>query len=561
MLADSPSRFLSALFAAIVFLLIADPARADVPFAFVFYYGRGGQWATIPVALLIELFVLRRFFEMSWRRAIIADLAMNLASTIVGVGALPLLALLGVVGWSAVDIVATIVIAALVDVAIEFAVLRFAFSEGFTRKRGIALFLGNLASAAIITASLLYLPDAVATLRSTVTGENDGSNPETALIIDSKGSLFGTTRFGGTFDHGTVFRLSPPAENETQWASATLYSFKGGADGDAPWASLISDKSGSLYGTTAGGGASKHGVTFKLTPPADAGKPWIVSTLYSFTGGGDGSFSRAPLIFDGGGALYGTTERDGLGSGAVFKLTPPSGRLTPWTLSVLHSFSGINYGWDSKGSLIFDGKGALVGTDIFGEGAVFKLIPPANDATTPWAVTILHSGGRPVGGVIMDEAGAFYGVTTSRSGSVFKLAPPAGKEKVWTYSTMFEFPAKSEHPNGGLIFDKAGALYGTIGGLNCSKPREDCGSIFKLTPPTDKQNPWTMATLHSFEGIDGANPTAGLISDGSGALYGTTERGRPFGKGVVFKLSPPAANGGLWILTALHSFKGRAAGL
>jgi uncharacterized repeat protein (TIGR03803 family) len=552
-------RFVSALLAAVIFLLIAEPARADVPFAFVFYYGRGGQWATIPIALLIELLVLRLFFEMSWTRAIVADLAMNFASTIVGVGALPFLALIGIVGWSVADIVATIVVAALIDVVIEFGVLRLIFSEGFTWKRGIALFAGNLATAAIITASLLWLSNAVAIFRSTVTGENDGSNPETALIIDAQGSLYGTTRFGGTFDNGVVFRLSPPVGNETEWESATLYSFKGGADGDNPWASLVSDASGALYGTTAGGGASKHGVAFKLTPPADAGKPWTMSTLHSFTGGADGSFPHAPLTFDGGGALYGTTERGGLGSGAVFKLTPSSGGVPPWTLKVLHSFSGAQYVQDSGGSLTFDGNGAVVGTDIFGEGAVFKLTP--NDATTPWAVTILHRGGNPVGGVIIDNTGAFFGVTTSPSGSVFKLTPPAGNEKVWTLSTLFEFAGGSERPNGGLIFDKGGALYGTIGGLNCSKPREDCGSVFKLTPPTGKGKPWTMSTLHSFDGSDGANPTTGLISDGSGALYGTTERGGSFGKGVAFRLSPPPANEGLWTLSVLHNFKGRAAGL
>ncbi len=554
-------RLLCTLLAAVLVLLIANSARADVPFALVFYYGRAGQWATIPVALLIELLVLRRYFEMPWGQAVVADLAMNAVSTLVGIAPLSFPAVLGIVGWSSADIAATIVVASFADAAIEFGVLRIAFSKLFTWKRGIALFGGNLASAAIITVSLLWLPNAVAILRSVATGQNDGSNPEAALIIDARGSLYGTTRFGGTFDNGSVFKLTPPAENKMQWTSATLYSFTGGVDGDNPWASLIIDRSGSLYGTTAGGGDSKKGVVFKLTPPVGSGKPWTLSTLHSFTGGTDGSFPRSRLIFDPSGALYGTTERDGLGSGTVFKLYPSSGRATPWTLSVLHSFGGTNHGFDSKGGLIFDKSGALYGTDTFGEGAVFKLIPPSDGAATAWALTILQRGGGLGGGVISDNTGALYGVMASRPGSVFKLTPPAGKGKVWTFSTLFSFPAGSESPNGGLTLDKAGALYGTIGGVNCSKPREDCGSVFKLTPPIGEGKAWTMSTLHSFDGTDGANPTAGLISDGSGALYGTTERGGPFGKGVVFKLSPPAANGGLWILTVLHSFKGRAAGL
>jgi uncharacterized repeat protein (TIGR03803 family) len=103
----------------------------------------------------------------------------------------------------------------------------------------------------------------------------------------------------------------------------TLYSFSGGADGNQPFAGLISDAKGALYGTTAVGGAYNQGAVYKLTPSSVSGGPWTETVLYSFTGGSDGGGPNAGLVSDGSGALYGTTLNGGINNqGTAFELTP-----------------------------------------------------------------------------------------------------------------------------------------------------------------------------------------------------------------------------------------------
>jgi uncharacterized repeat protein (TIGR03803 family) len=138
------------------------------------------------------------------------------------------------------------------------------------------------------------------------------------LIFDGKGALYGTTEGGGGSSNcGTVFKLKPPAAGETQWTEKVLYSFAGTGDGCLPmYGRLIFDSEGALYGTTQGTtrviGAAPSGVVFKLAPPA-AGHMWTETVLYSFKGGSDGSRPWAGLIFDSKGALYGTTLEGGGG--------------------------------------------------------------------------------------------------------------------------------------------------------------------------------------------------------------------------------------------------------
>ena len=88
----------------------------------------------------------------------------------------------------------------------------------------------------------------------------DGANPYAGLIRDAAGNLYGTTAFGGASNHGVVFKLTPYG------SETVLHSFTGGTDGWAPFAGLIRDAAGNLYGTTASGGAYGEGVVFKLTP-------------------------------------------------------------------------------------------------------------------------------------------------------------------------------------------------------------------------------------------------------------------------------------------------------
>jgi uncharacterized repeat protein (TIGR03803 family) len=120
---------------------------------------------------------------------------------------------------------------------------------------------------------------------------------------------------------GTVFKLTPPAKGQTVWTGTVLYGFKGGSDGTDPYAGLIADKQGALYGTTSLGG-SGSGTVFKLTPLAKGQTVWTETVLYRFKGNSDGSGPSAGLIADKQGALYSTTGGGGTGNGGmVFKLT------------------------------------------------------------------------------------------------------------------------------------------------------------------------------------------------------------------------------------------------
>lgn len=178
------------------------------------------------------------------------------------------------------------------------------------------------------------------------TGGTDGAVPGAGVILDpTRKLLVGTTAAGGDYGAGTVFGLSPFSGQET-----VLYTFTGGADGSEPWAGLIRDALGNLYGTTYHGGAYGNGVAFELSPTGQE------TVLCAFTWG-DGGEPWGDLIRDSAGNLYGTTfEGDAYGAGVVFQLSL-TGHET-----VLHSFTGgADGGWPLAG-LIGDATGNLYGT-------------------------------------------------------------------------------------------------------------------------------------------------------------------------------------------------------
>jgi hypothetical protein len=173
-------------------------------------------------------------------------------------------------------------------------------------------------------------------------GGSDGASPFYAGVIAGKdGALYGTTLQGGIpgpfgARAGTVFKLTPPATGEANWTKTMLYEFcsqPNCSDGSFPYAGLIADKEGALYGTTGNGGSSAnsgsgYGTVFKLTPPTPGQTAWTETVLYSFKAIPDGASPWAGLIANNAGALYGTTLQGGIngniggGYGTVFKLTP-----------------------------------------------------------------------------------------------------------------------------------------------------------------------------------------------------------------------------------------------
>ena len=368
------------------------------------------------------------------------------------------------------------------------------------------------------------------------TGGADGSQPSGGLIFDQAGNLYGTTGYGGgALNSGTVFKLARNADGS--WTESVLHSFNG-SDGSVPAAGLIFDAAGNLYGTTEGGGSSGGGTVFKLAPNQDGS--WTESVLHSFNHS-DGHWPLAGLIFDGAGNLYGTTEQGGAHNlGTVFRLAPNADG--SWTESVLHSFNG-NDGYVITAGLIFDGAGNLYGTTAnggsSGHGTVFKLTPSADGS---WTESVLHSfngndGYVITAGLIFDGAGNLYGTTEqggsgchpSGCGVVFKLAP--NSDGSWTESVLHRFGATpAEYPSAGLIFDGAGNLYGTA-------ESGTGGAAFKLSPNLDGS--WADSLIHVFQGKPARDPSGSLVLGSTGTLYGmTADCGSSGCAGVVYQITP-----------------------
>lgn len=310
---------------------------------------------------------------------------------------------------------------------------------------------------------------------------NDGQDPQAPLIIDSAGNLYGATLQGGAHDDGAIFKV---ATDDTE---TVLYSFGSGrSDGQNPGAGLVMDSAGNLYGTTEIGGAYGAGTVFELSA---AGAETVLHSFLALGLGSDGQNPQAPLVMDGAGNLYGTTPNGGAGmAGTVFKLSANG------TSTVLYSFGST----------------------------------ATTDGRTPYA------------GVIVDSAGNLYGTTADGGatgsgpgdGVVYSLSA-AGKEAI-----LYSFGGTAGdgvNPYAGLVRDSAGNLFGTTkagGAYGSGGPRRG-GTAFKLSPAG------TETILYSFGAggaSDGNSPQGTLIMDGAGNLYGTTSGGGAHGDGTVFKI-------------------------
>jgi uncharacterized repeat protein (TIGR03803 family) len=396
----------------------------------------------------------------------------------------------------------------------------------------------------------------------TLVNQGKGVEPVAGVILDQAGNLYGTTWMGGPKGSGTVFELTHNSDGS--WSESVLYDFcslTNCSDGSGPSSGLIFDQAGNLYGATqGGGGASGGGTVFKLTPNGDGS--WSESVLYNFcslTSCTDGARPYASLIFDQAGNLYGTTLTGGnlspcggYGCGVVFKLAPNSDGT--WTESVLHTFcslGGCRDGEKPTAGVIFDGAGNLYGTTELGGnptqcggtgcGLVYQLTPGSGGS---WTESVLHSfcslsgcgGINPLGGVILDQGGNLYGTAVlggkGHEGVVFQLTPQSGGS--WNEKVLHRFTGGIDGaaPYAGVIFDAAGNLYGTTleGG------RGDAGVVFKLAP--DSKGGWSETVLHAFVDNPGALPYAGVIFDGTGNLYGTTYGDSNSTFGSVYEITP-----------------------
>lgn len=352
------------------------------------------------------------------------------------------------------------------------------------------------------------------------------------------------------------------ATSVTAQSFQVLHAFTFGLDGADPWATVTVDQRGNLYGTTIYGGANNRGTAFKL---AQHGSGWVFSPLYSFTTS-DGQFPEAPLAIGPDGTLFGTTAYGGTdGIGTIYNLRPQSnpcrGVLCFWNEYILHSFTGQPDGSvPGYGALVFDSAGNAYGTTTYGGvndgGVVYELARSQQGWTenVAYGLTDLSTGTNPCGGVIFDRAGNLYGTTSTAggngAGAVYQLSPTGSG---WTGQFLYTFPVRDpgagSTPYGGVIFDALGNLYGTTtaGGAN------GVGTIYELTPSGGS---WMESVLYSFTGSY-AGPKYGLAMDAAGNLYGTTFQGGANQVGNVFRLSP---SNGQWIYTDLHDFTGGSDG-
>jgi uncharacterized repeat protein (TIGR03803 family) len=330
----------------------------------------------------------------------------------------------------------------------------------------------------------------------------DGSGPDSPVVVDQTGAIYGTTTSGGRYGPsgggGTAFKIKDSTQGRHD---AVLWNFGNGADGSDPSGMLLIN--GSLYGETTSGGSAAHGAVYKV---AQSGRGFSETILYSFLGGFDGESPNGNLLVDSSGALYGTTTGGGGaaacsatdGCGTVFKLARSA---NGYVESILYAFQGGNDGMFPENSgVVRDSKGALYGTtaeggggsaciDYGGCGTVFKLTPNGSSYTKSTIASFQGNddGNDPTSGVILDKAGAVYGTTMDGGGPynpgiVYELTP-SGDGYVESVLYRFVRGADGDQPYAGLVMDKKGSLYGTTTGGGDPKCNRGvgCGTVFRLT--------------------------------------------------------------------------------
>ena len=355
------------------------------------------------------------------------------------------------------------------------------------------------------------------------TGGSDGGSPFAGLTLDSAGNLYGTAAFGGScpsaFGCGVVYELSPTTSGP--WTETVLYSFQGGDDGGSPESQMVFDSAGNLYGTTEGGGSgfcglgAPCGLVFELSPTESG--PWIETVLYSFSSLSDGMEPQGPLVRDVDGNLFGTTPIGGsvgnncgyphYGCGTVFKIFHTA---WGWEKATLYTFLGGTDGAAPRGGVTLESTGHLYGTAEQGGnpngcvnnqnpgcGVVFELRRAVGGGI--WAQQVIATfepdadgnpgptGGSPAGSLVFDSAGNIYGTVSQGgvrgSGVVFKLSKSTATK--WNETELYSFNrgGQGAGPVSNILMDPTGDLFGTtIAGGKTSDQycSGTCGLVFEL---------------------------------------------------------------------------------
>ena len=361
-----------------------------------------------------------------------------------------------------------------------------------------------------------------------------GANPNATLVLGEDGNFYGSTADGGTYDVGTLFKMT------SRGTFTVLVNFDG-TNGANPFATLTPARNGSFYGTTFSGGSGGSGTLFRVTTTGE------LTTLVNFNLT-NGSTPMAALTLGKDGSFYGTTEYGGQsaadgqfsGDGTVFRVT------TNGTLTTLLSFAGTNGAHPVAGLTLGD-DGSFYGTTFegggFNAGTVFRV-------TTNGELTSLLSfnntnGGYPGAELTHGADGGFYGTTwiggiyTHQMGNSFGTVFRMTTNGFLTTLLNFNY-TNGAMPEAGLKLASDGCFYGTtyVGGQN------DRGTVFRVTTNG------TLTTLIEFDGTNGAGPITSLTLGTDGNFYGATEEGGTdyfifgnAGQGTIFKVVVPPSIG------------------
>ena len=357
-----------------------------------------------------------------------------------------------------------------------------------------------------------------------------GNNPVSDLVRASDGQLYGMTPRGGTFDYGTLFRISPSGD------MTILKHFNGQSDGGYPNGSLIQAKDGWLYGMTTTASSGYYGTIFKISP--FTGQFIVVKMLAVNT---DGGRPNGHLVQANDGNFYGITRSGGsTGYGTIFKLT------TGGSYSVLKTLNGPTDGWECYGSLMQASDGDFYGMTrrggTYDYGVIFRY-----SLTTGYKV--LKNLNRAVdaaypNGDLVEKGDYLYGMSTSGiafNGVAFKL-----KKDGTGFSVIHQFNVSAEggNPSGSFMVGSDGYLYGMVYSVSGY-----AGGIFKMSTSgsTSSVKKFTSAT-------EGEGPLGSLIQLPDGTLCGMTQYGGKYGKGTIFKRTAAGT------FTVLAHMNGAAAG-
>jgi uncharacterized repeat protein (TIGR03803 family) len=369
------------------------------------------------------------------------------------------------------------------------------------------------------------------------TSWGDGQTPFAGVVFDHAGNLYGVTPWAQEWE-GVVFELSPSAGD---WQLQILHQFdRYEHEGAGLIGGLVFDEAGNLYGTT----SYDHnpdagcGSVFKLSRP---GSYWTITYLrYFYWDGAEGCDPEATLTYSNG-MLWGTTQGGGsAGQGTVFSMDTSGGSFQ------FFSFTGKK-GSQPRSAFNLWGYGTTYSGGAKGKGNIYRL-DPANGLVSKRSLAVDgKSGYAPMGDLLTLYVGGvrtIYGTTSNGgaggSGTVYRLTETQPTSDHWRLRVLHSFShgRTGRFPMAGLTADPAGNLYGTTS--KGGKGGRNCGTVFKLSP--GKNDKWTYTTLYSFDyyknWVDGCRPNSGVVLGEAGNLYGTTMGGGEWGYGTVYEIIP-----------------------